>query len=229
MNLNKPIYMLLLTALSSSASAGNLVIFDNPGIVAYESGGRISGFYREADDRRSCYFLFYQDNKKSRTELVDGYLKQRINTFELNYGNNKLAFNNKPTNSDSRGHIYIKDSTWVISTDEEPGGCGFQVGGFMHPPQDQSTNTYVTEKSIPAMGIRVINRKSYFYDKNGETFAKRNRYLTPGDAVVLFQENGAFSFVRFSDPRSDKTTYGKLATGWLRSSDLVDPFPPAIK
>ncbi|WP_321929961.1 hypothetical protein [Paraburkholderia guartelaensis] len=229
MSLSKSVILLLLTILSNYASAGNLIIFDDPGVVAYESGGRVSGFYREDDDRRSCYFLFYQDDEKSSNELMDGYSRQKINTFGLNYEENRFAFDDRPGNSDISGYIYKKDSAWVISTDEEPGGCGFEVGGFMHLPQDQSTNTYTAKKSIPAIGVRVVNKKTYFYDKSGEDFARRSGYLTPGDAVVILQQNGAFSFVRFSDPRSDKATYGKLTTGWMRSIDLVNPFPLAIK
>jgi len=125
--------------------------------------------------------------------------------------------------------IYQKNDTWVIYTKYEPAGCGFEVGNFTQLPQAQSVNTYTAQKAIPAMGIRVISRKSYFYDKKGETLVSRKGYLTAGDAVVVLEPSGGFSFVRFSEPRSDKSTYGKGTTGWVRSADLVNPFPPASK
>jgi len=56
MNSNKLILLLLIAAFSSCVNAGALMFFNNPGVVVYQSDDAVSGFYREGDNRRSCYF-----------------------------------------------------------------------------------------------------------------------------------------------------------------------------
>jgi hypothetical protein len=220
---NKIVASLLMATFSNFVNAGNLILFDSSNLVAYQSNAGISGFYREDDDRRSCYFFFYQLNFRPGAESANNYSIKKIDTFGLDYGKNKFLYRDRFGGSDIPGYIYEKYNGWVISTKDEPGGCGFEVGSFHFPPTLPEATHYSVTKTIPAEGIRVVGGKSYFYDQIGTAFVKRNGYLIPGDAVVVLQGKGVFSFVRFSDP-----TNGKVTTGWIRSSDLVNPFPPSF-
>jgi hypothetical protein len=88
-----------------------------------------------------------------------------------------------------------------------------------------SARTYTITGEFPAIGIRLVKGKSHFYDYKNGNYVARKGYLTKWDGVVQIKTQGNFSYVRFVDPRADAKTFGKVTTGWIHSSDLVNPFP----
>ena len=83
------------------------------------------------------------------------------------------------------------------------------------------------EKKTEAIGIRALSKKSPFYKKIGLRFDSTRAYLVEGDVVVVLATSSAYSYVRYANP--DLTSGGRVTTGWVRSADLVNPFPSAGK
>ena len=93
------------------------------------------------------------------------------------------------------------------------------------PGADPGAHIYRVQKEINAIGIRLVKEKSYFYDYSGAEFSRRKGYLTKWNGVVVLKTRGQFSYVRFVDARLDAASLGRVTTGWIRTADLVDPFP----
>jgi hypothetical protein len=111
-----------------------------------------------------------------------------------------------------------------------PGAGENALGAFTsYPPDKVGGEMFTVRRRIPATGIRLVNRKSFFYDLRDDKFIARKGYLTQSNGVIVLQARNQFSYVRFADPRVNVANPGRVTTGWVHTADLVNPFPPAAK
>lgn len=230
MNSNKKIAklsILFVCYFSFSSMAGTALIFDSPNLLALEQGGGMVGFYAARNEKFSCDFLFFSNQDGRRHQAVIGYRETELLAF-IQSGK-RMIFAQRDRDFDVSGVLYRDGDRWVLQTDVEPAGCGNAMGGFGFAPSTRSINNFYVEKRIRAVGIRTVIRKSYLHEKTATSFSRRKAYLTASDNVLVLQERDGFSYVRFSDPRSYVANPGAVTLGWVRSTDLVNPFPPANK
>ncbi|WP_233866960.1 hypothetical protein [Paraburkholderia adhaesiva] len=226
-NLNKFIIVILLS-LSAGANAQTALIFDSPNLIAFQSRSGVYGYYRAEAENFSCYFLFYKSELES--DFKGGEKSSfNINTFIL--GDKSLAFSERDSSFDVAGHIYVDLDEWIINTQQEPPGCGTAAGGFTRPAHDIYAAKYNVIKRIPAIGIRVVKGPSHFYSERNGVFVKRSGHLVKSDSVLVLQKRGMYSYILFPDVNftGPSSTAGPFASGWIHTSDLVDPFPLAKK
>ncbi|MBB5408624.1 hypothetical protein HDG34_002561 [Paraburkholderia sp. HC6.4b] len=207
--------------------AGEAILFDDPSLVGYREGGRIYGFYDAENEKFSCSFLFFQDDKGSHSLDIDGYTDTKLLTFVP--GNGSFKFSNRDKSFDIRGDLYRNGNEWVIKTSSGQAGCENATGGFIFDLGSMEAAKYYAVKKIPAIGIRLVNGKSSLYDYRDGKFLAKKSYLTKWNVVVILETHNQFSLVRFADPRLNVESYGRVTTGWVHTSDLVNPFPPASK
>ncbi|MCW3701993.1 hypothetical protein UE99_001740 [Burkholderia cenocepacia] len=215
----KPLFAFIL-AISSSAFAGNAVLFQQPYLLAFVNSNHVNGIYSRIGENGSCYFLFYGDLNKKYPDR-GSYSAFKINTFLS--GDKLLDFSNRDKDYDIDGYLYKKDDGWVIRTVSPQAGCSSAQGIFSADPPDIAAKEFFTSNEIPAIGIRLVANKSYFYAPKGNEFIAKKSYLVNGNPVVVLKMRGEFSYIRYVDtgPKFD----GRVTFGWLRSKDLVDPFP----
>lgn len=226
-SLNKFIVFLALNlCVSVSGFAGEAILFDDPGLIGYRNDGRIYGFYGAVNSKFSCMFFFFQDENSSRPS-INGYTDTGLLTFVPS--EKSFEFSDRDKTFDINGDLYRSGDEWVIKTSTGQAGCENSTGGFIFNLGSLQAARYYVVKKIPAIGIRLVIRKSYLYDFHDEIFSARKSYLTKWNAVVVVEARGQFSLIRFSDPRLNAKSYGKVTTGWIHSEDLVDPFPLASK
>ncbi|WP_321798065.1 hypothetical protein [Burkholderia sp. BCC1988] len=139
------------------------------------------------------------------------------------YPKDPLDFEDRDKDYDIDGYLYKKYEGWVLRTVSPQAGCSSVQGIFSADPPDISAKEFFTSSEIPALGIRLVTKKSNLHDIKGGKFIVKNSYLISGDAVVVLKVRGEFSYVRYvnTGPKFD----GRITFGWLRSKDLVDPFP----
>jgi hypothetical protein len=228
MNSNKIVFSGLLLFFLQSASGAEGIIFDNSGIIAVETNGAITGYYDAEDEKKSCSFLFVQIGTETEPPAVSPYSETKLLTF--NPTENDFTFSGRNRSFDIAAVVYKMDDAWIIRTDVAQAGCENALGSFVSYPSDKVGGQIFSEqKRVPAVGIRLIGRKSFLYDLRGGEFKARKGYLTKWNGVLVLQVRDRFSYVRFADPRVYVANSGRVTTGWVRSADLVDPFPPATK
>ncbi|WP_157768597.1 hypothetical protein [Burkholderia ambifaria] len=85
------------------------------------------------------------------------------------------------------------------------------------------------KKELKAIGIGVASRKTFVYKKAGG--AREGRYLVLGDFVAVLAREGNYSYVRYVNPDMmiDDADPKKVTLGWVRSSDISNPFPSSLK
>ncbi|MEI7294794.1 hypothetical protein WCQ02_21845 [Paraburkholderia tropica] len=226
-NLSKLVaFMVCLVGFITTTIAGQAMIFDNPGLIVYKDGNRIYGFYDAETKRFSCYFLFFQNSSGTLKSDVEGYSRISLMTFVPHDGAS-LIFESRDKFFDIRGALYRNESEWIIHTDQGQAGCENAAGGFIFEPSDLAASRFNVESSIDSIGVRMVKRKTYFFDRENSKFFKRSSYLTRMNSVVVIQNQGPYSQVRFSDPRLYAQSYGRVTVGWVRSDDLINPFPTA--
>jgi hypothetical protein len=169
--------------------------------------------------------LFFEEDIASKVEEDKGYSTTKIFTFVP--GNDSFLFLNRNKTFDIPGNLYRRENEWIIKTSSGQAGCENATGTFIFDRDDSNAVTYVVRKKIPAIGIRLVKSKSYIYDYRDSKFFIRKRYLTKWNGVVVLQARDQFSYVRFADPRTNGTSQGRITTGWIRTVDLVNPFPAA--
>jgi len=206
--------------------AGELTVFSDPGLVVLQSGKDLFGYYVAIEGGRSCEFFIVKSPDAKWTSNRDGSSFLKIKTFSLGFG--ELRFTQRNSEFDTSGQIVRKSDEWTLQTDVEPPGCGSAVGVFAKK-DGILPYRFFTEHTLRAIGIRVIAKKTFLYNKAGNSYVKRHGYLTQNDTVALLAEEGEYSSVRYFDPNYFSESIGKVTTGWVHSADLVDPFPPAIK
>jgi hypothetical protein len=204
--------------------AGTAIVFNSSYLVAFEQGKRIVGFYAAENEKFSCSFLFFTTpySEKYHPEVA-GYKSAEVFTFVQS--DDRLRFGERDSEFDVRGVIYSTGDQWVLQTDTEQAGCGNGTGGFSFGPSGSALNRFSIENRFPAIGLRTVIRKSYLYERNKDFFNRKPKYLTKNDNVIVLNEKSGYSYVRFFDPRFYVSKPGAITLGWLRSADLLNPFP----
>ncbi|AJY04961.1 hypothetical protein SB768_24345 [Burkholderia sp. SIMBA_043] len=225
-NSSKFIALLFVTSLSVPLSfAGEAIIFDQPGLVGFRDGSSVSGFYDSRNAKFSCSFLFAEDGGKSDAKDVDGYAATSLLTFIM--GEKSPSFSSRNKAFDIRATLYRRDDEWVIQTEAGQAGCENATGTFTFGPKDYRSVSYRVTQQVPAIGIRIAKSKTLFYDNRDGRFFARKSYLVYGDGVVVLKTQGDFSYIRYvgAGPRGE----GRVTFGWVRTADLVDPFPKSTE
>lgn len=225
-NLNKIIFFLLISTFGQLCYSGEAILFDQSNLFAYSDNGIISGFYDSENDKFSCYFLFsQQSDQKNLPPKIGDFSATKLLTFIP--GDDSLYFEGRLKGYDIDSTLYRDDDEWIIRTSRPQAGCANAMGVFEFDPLDNRAEGYTVSKRIPAIGIRLVNSKTLFYDLRGGRFVARKGYLTKSDGVIVLKEYEKYSYVRHVNPNSSEE--GKVTTGWVHSADLVNPFPPARK
>lgn len=203
--------------------ASSLLIFDSPSLIVLQSGERLYGYYAASEGIRSCIFFFI-GGSENRNKTADGmYSVIDITTYAL--GGDQYHYDERDVQYDKAGKIYVQGDQWIIKTLGEPPGCGGATGFFHLDPYEHDAFRYYMTKWIPAIGIRMALKRSFLYDVRGVRFVKRKGYVVPGDVLVVLNEYGKFSHIRYTDPDYFSQTPGKVTSGWIKSADLTNPLP----
>ncbi|MBP0593063.1 hypothetical protein J8I87_25770 [Paraburkholderia sp. LEh10] len=197
-------------------------------MIAFDASGVVTGYYNAQDKKRSCTFLFVQKGAHMEGQPEPPYSEVKILTFAP--GETDLTYVDRDQFFDIAGELFRGHETWIIRTDEGQAGCENALGAFTSFPKNKvGGEIFTMENKIPAIGIRLIARKTYFHDVRNGKFLARKGYLTKRDGVIVLRTQDQFSYVRFADTRIDTSSPGRVTTGWVRSADLVNPFPPLNK
>lgn len=216
---------ILFFSLSQIVLAGELIIFDNPNLVIVRSNDRITGYYGAVEGDKSCeFYLFGSTNDLHKASGEYSYFE--IQTFATEW--KRFSYAERDRDFDINGRIYRNGSDWIVQTSNEQAGCGGAVGIFAKGLNDKSFR-FSEESHISAIAIRVVRRKTFFFDRKRNYFIERVGYLTENDNVVLLEQQGKYSRVRYVNPYFFSSNSGAVTNGWVRSADLVNPFPPAGK
>ncbi|MGN6804763.1 MAG: hypothetical protein ACTHJZ_02335, partial [Trinickia sp.] len=157
----------------------------------------------------------------------DGFSDTKISTFTPS--GKSFLLDDRDKTFDIDGDLYRKGGDWIIKTSTAQAGCENSAGTFIFDRDTSDAITYSITQEIPAIGIRLVKSKSYFYDYISGRYVVRKGYLTKWSGVVVLKTQDDFSYVRFVDPHIDAKTSGKITTGWIHSNDLVNPFPLSSK
>ncbi|MEC5407847.1 hypothetical protein VOM14_20045 [Paraburkholderia sp. MPAMCS5] len=227
-NLSKTFVFFLLATSSCEVWSGQAFSFDKPGLVSFEDHGAISGYYNVSDGERSCTFLFVSAGGEINDPSKSPYSEVKLLTFVPR--ENSFSFSERDKSYDISGTLYRRDGTWIVRTDEGQAGCENSLGSFMSSRSDKvGGEIFSVRRTISATGIRLIGRKTYLFDLKRGRYVAKKAYLTKWDGVIVLQTHEPFTLVRFADAKSNVANPGKVTTGWVRSADLVDPFPPTAK
>jgi hypothetical protein len=229
MNINRNIHSLirtLLCVISAHAMAGTALIFDSPNLVVYKQKSNVFGFYAAENEKFSCDFLFVSNHDGKQHPAAAGYNPTELLTFVQSDG--KYLYDQRDPDFDVRGVAYTTENEWILHTDIEQAGCGNAMGIFSFSAPDAPAFRYYITKKIQAVGVRTVTRKSFIYDKRSGTPIRIKGYVTNGDNVLVIHEKNGFSYIRFFDPKTYVNDPGKATYGWVHSTDLVNPFPPAV-
>jgi hypothetical protein len=170
------------------------------------------------------YIFVFWNRVDSKATAKERFSETKILTFVP--GDKSFLFAGRDATFDIPGNLYRNEDEWSIKTSRGQAGCENATGEFMFDlDANPGAHIYNVQKKISAIGIRLVAGKSYFYEYSGGGFVKRKGYLTKWNGVVVLKTRGQFSYVRFVDARLDAASPGRVTTGWLRTGDLVDPFP----
>jgi len=212
--------------LSRVGDAAELLIFDSPNMIVLNDRRGMVGYYGSVEGNKNCEFFFYQIGESSVRE--EEYYGRNINSFSFAFPPKSYRFQDRDRRFDSVGKVYdLKDQRIVRIDNPAPGCVGWAVGSFGKGPGDKDAVRYVIENKSEAVGIRALSRKSNFYKKIGQNFDRTLAYLVEGDVVVVLSALSNYSYVRYANP--DSFSEGRITTGWMRTADLVDPFPATAK
>jgi hypothetical protein len=209
---------IFVSSFSTVGFAGDLIVFNDPNLIAMHSSGKIFGYYGAEDDRTSCAFFFSQKSgvdafpQKGADAVID------ISTFVLPGKN--YDYDHRDKDFDISGKIFVKNGKWVIQTAENQAGCDNATGVFKFGPDEQDAVHYTVAQSSPALGIRVVEKKTFFNNRDQRSFVPRSGFLVGGNVVAVTETDRDFSYVRFTNPSTGKTT-----KGWVKTGDLGNPFP----
>jgi len=217
-------YAFLLSGLSS---AGVASIFDDPYLVTVETGGNIIGYYASENDRFSCTFLFMGNLNKIKNEPSSNFNILNIKTFNIDFYASHYRYSQRDKNWDIPGNLFIRGNELILKTEAPHGGCNSVAGLFNGGPGDAGVVQYSKRKKINAIGIGVVNKKTFFFDKAGSE--KRKGFLVVGNIVVILSRRSDYSYVRFTNPSFMISNPGETTMGWIKTNDLEDPFPPSQK
>lgn len=206
----KGISTIILFLVPKFALCATLVIFGNPHLVAMTSDNRILGYFNTQHQilHFSCSFFFTGLGRQTDSVI-------NINSFPMENG----SYGSRNKADDIPGRVFIKNKEWIIQTEEPQAGCGGAVGTFYKGPDDDHPTRYEITKELPAIGFRIVARKSILKNKSGTNFKDRKGFLISGDVVAALESEGAFTRVRYVHPAT-----GQVTVAWVNTGDLADPF-----
>ncbi|WP_308142564.1 hypothetical protein [Burkholderia pseudomallei] len=226
-NLFKCLLTLGMAALSYASVAGTLVTFDNPMLLAMKADGKVFGYFGVENDQFSCLIFFVQGDAKTTDGA--GYQKHDVATFTLDYSHAHFTYDKRDRTFDIPGAVYEHGDEWILQTSEEPPGCANIAGPFEGGPGTPDAQRFVVSAQTPALGIRVVTRKTHFFDKAWDAFKQRKGFLVDGDVVVVTEQSASYAHVRYVNPSAMASHPGEVTTGWVRAADLENPFPASLK
>ncbi|VWC83716.1 hypothetical protein BLA50215_01404 [Burkholderia lata] len=226
LNLSKFCWCILIFfAQVATVRAGEAFVFGSTNLIGFSDGVNIFGVYDAENEKFSCSFLFFGGEADS--SMIDDYKDTKVLTFVP--GEESLKFTDRSKFFDIPANLYRSGDEWVIRTKRSQAGCENAAGTFIFDIDDDRTEHYVVTNKIPAIGIRLVMNKSNLYDYENGRFVRRKGYLVNRNVVVSLRQIGLFSFVRFINPRIDTKNAGQVTTGWVRTENLVNPFPEAVE
>ncbi|MGF6611063.1 hypothetical protein OKW45_005985 [Paraburkholderia sp. WSM4175] len=202
------------------AVAGVVSLYDESRFVTFSDGQKIYGLYSAHNELFYCNFLFM-----SKKSVHDRDENVPIETFSLDYQRHGYTYAQIEHNSFIRGVLSKNGNTVTISTERPQGGCQSAAGLF----SGDGGLPYTEIAKTSGMGIGVVNRRSFIY-QNPDSINKHG-YLLPGDMVVVINKKYNYSYIRYVNPDMliEDDDKRHISTGWVRSADLVNPFPAASK
>nr|WP_233451450.1 hypothetical protein [Paraburkholderia caribensis] len=224
-NINKILALFLQLILAQTTYAiGSAIVFDRAELIAFDDNSVVKGYYNAQGEKRSCTFLFVQKGGQVEAQAEPPYSEAKVLTFVP--GEKNFTYSSRDKFFDIPGELFRRDETWLIRTDEGQAGCENALGSFTSFPKNKvGGEIFTVENKIPAVGIRLIARKTNLHALQGGKFLARKAYLTKWDDVIVIRTRDQFSYVRFANTRVDTPNLGRVTTGWVRSADLVNPFP----
>ncbi len=209
------------------AVAGIAIEYDELSLVTYQDGSEITGYYHARNDTFSCRFLFMADLNIGR-KAEDGTSVLRMKTFDSPPHKNLFSYAQRDPRAEIGGTLYLHDDQLALKTDRPHGGCLTAAGFFGAEPGERGAAQYSVARRFDAIGIAVVNKKTFVYAKAG--VGRRPQFLLPGDIVILISRQKAYAYVRFVDPDMsiDEGDAKKVTFGWLRDVDLTSPFPRSV-
>lgn len=196
--------------------AGTLFEFEYPALLILESKDELYGYYGSTLPRvqgvrphpAQCRFFFYSKNGRAK-EQYSG------NVFSTN---GSFGVRRKPI--DSPALIFRRNSNWIIQMRHQDASCDTGAGwNFRLGPDDPDVTKFEVVRSSDALFLRLIAKKANLLIRKAG-YASSGISLVPGDVVVVDAEESGFSKVRFLSSQKNE-----VATGWIESRFLVNPFP----
>jgi hypothetical protein len=204
---NRFIYAAATLFATIQCHAGELLRFDSPHLVIERNGAQIRGHYGAAVPNFSCDFYFF------------GLANDQNNEATITSFATSDRYPNRKKHLDIKGKIFIDaDKNWEINLEDEPPGCGGAPGTFSVEPGEQPRNKFKQQSSENMSGIRVVKRKSALKQAGASSGSKL--FLLKGDTVLVSKSTASHSYIEHQPIGGDATV-----KGWIRTSDLSNPFP----
>jgi hypothetical protein len=205
--------------LCQSVMAGIIFLYDESRVVTFSNGHKIYGHYVAHNELFYCEFFFMSDGPVRDSDQIIP-----IETFDLNYRKNKYTYAQRESDSSIRGKLTRQGPIITISTEKPRGGCQSAAGLF-----SDGGLPYTEVKRMAGLGFGVANRKTFIYQNPDEI--RKIGYLLAGDTVAVINRKNGYSYVRYVNPDMliEDDDKRHITKGWVRSTDLVNPFPPLGK
>ncbi|CAM2150134.1 hypothetical protein ABLT15_25300 [Paraburkholderia tropica] len=224
----KIILALILSAVANFVFAGVATIYDDPGFVTYQSNNNFRGFYRGSLGMFSCGFLFFGKGDLFEPRGSENSIF-KIATFMAIPNSGRFKYEQRDPRADIGGRLYVTANKIAITTDSTHGGCLGVAGFFDAPPGQRGVIEFSQENKMEATGIFVIGKRVLLF-KNPDRRESIGSLLS-ASLVIALRRKGQSVQVRYVNPdlQIDDENPRKKIIGWVRSMDLVDPFPSPLK
>lgn len=205
--------LMLFTSLSASpCHADTVYAFSNPYLYAVRTNDRYFGFFSSLTRNSGCIFFFFQTENKFKARIP-------IRIYETDG-----KFPESTSKIDANGEIYMNGDNWTLRSNELNAGCTMKANivfpDFSAPEGEKKSNTFKVTKKFNGLAIKILNNKHYIYREINDSFVEQNSYLIDGDVVIVLAEKGEYSFVQYTNPMT-----AKIIKGWIRSHNIISPFP----
>jgi hypothetical protein len=202
----------------SQACAGTWIQFEDSALIGFESNEKTYGYYGAANSRTgfSCIFLF-QTTEPSKGNASP----QKILSFYT-----ESNFRRRNIQTDINGKLYKNIDSWVITLDDQVGGCDAGVGwNFRLNLQDLEVKKFKSIKTAPAVGILLASKKTHFNKNINGKFISLKSFITKNDLFVVLKNSGNYSYGRYVNMDMAKVIDNPVVTtGWIQTADLINPF-----
>ena len=209
---------IILLLLFNPAHAGSLIQFEEQALIGFESDGKTYGYYGASNRRTgfSCVFLF-----QTFEPAKDSLINQKILSFYT-----ASNFQQRNGAMDIAGSLYQDENDWVITLEDQVGGCDAAVGwNFRLRPHDKDVKVFKGTKKTPAIGLMLASKTTSFYKSRNGKFIPIKSVITQNDLFIVLKKSGNYSYGRYvSTEVSEVMDSPAVATGWIQSADLVNPF-----